>query len=122
MGTLDSHRESTRRLAALLRAVAAGHPVVVRQTLSLAIAPRWHYAVVVGYDLAARELVLRSGTTERELLSLSTFEHTWERSGHWAFVALAPGELPAMEAIVVVAQCAIVGLPPGAEMPCEQHE
>lgn len=82
------------QLEALLREVAAGHPVVVLQNLSLAIAPRWHYAVVVGYDLPARELVLRSGTTEREILSLSTFEHTWKRSGHWAFVALAPGKLP----------------------------
>lgn len=82
-------------LDALLREVAAGHPVVVLQNLSLPIAPRWHYAVVVGYDLAARELVLRSGTTEREVLGLGTFEHTWQRSGHWAFVALAPGQLPA---------------------------
>lgn len=82
-------------LDALLREVAAGHPVVVLQNLGLAIAPVWHYAVVVGYDLAARELVLRSGTTERELTSLRTFEHTWQRGGHWAFVALPPGQLPA---------------------------
>jgi hypothetical protein len=82
-------------LDALLREVAAGHPVVVLQNLGLAVAPRWHYAVVVGYDLAAREMVLRSGTTERELISFGTFEHTWKRSGHWAFVALRPGELPA---------------------------
>lgn len=82
-------------LAALLREVAAGHPVVVLQNLGLAIAPTWHYAVVVGYDLDRREMVLRSGTTEREVLSLGTFEHTWKRSGHWAFVALPPGRLPA---------------------------
>ncbi len=82
-------------LEALLREVAAGHPVLVLQNLGLALAPTWHYAVVVGYDLAAREMVLRSGTTEREVLSLRTFEHTWKRSGHWAFVALPPGRLPA---------------------------
>lgn len=82
-------------LEALLREVAAGHPVVVLQNLSLPIAPRWHYAVVVGYDLAKRELLLRSGIIERQVLSLATFEHTWARGGHWAFVALPPGRLPA---------------------------
>jgi tetratricopeptide (TPR) repeat protein len=69
--------------------------VVVLQNLGLDIAPRWHYAVLVGYDLAAREVVLRSGTTERERLPLRTFEFTWARGGHWAFAALPPGRLPA---------------------------
>jgi hypothetical protein len=82
-------------LDALLHEVAAGRPVVVLQNLSLPIAPRWHYAVVVGYDLAGRELLLRSGTTERLAIGLTPFEHTWARSGHWAFVAVPPGELPA---------------------------
>jgi hypothetical protein len=81
-------------LPALLQEVAAGHPVLVLQNLGLAIAPRWHYAVVVGYDLPQRTLLLRSGTTEREVLPLRTFEHTWARGGHWAFVALPPGNLP----------------------------
>lgn len=81
-------------LDALLHELAAGRPVVVLQNLSLPIAPRWHYAVVVGYDLAARELMLRSGTTERQALGLTPFEHTWARGGHWAFVAVPPGELP----------------------------
>ena len=81
-------------LPALLREVSAGHPVVVLQNLGLSFAPRWHYAVLIGHDLAARELLLRSGTTRREVMGLSTFEHTWARGGHWAFVALAPGQLP----------------------------
>ena len=81
-------------LEGLLREVAAGHPVVVLQNLGLAIAPLWHYAVVIGYDLDASELLLRSGTTRREAMALRTFEHTWKRSGHWAFVALPPGNWP----------------------------
>lgn len=84
-----------RDLPALLREVAAGHPVVVLQNLGLDAIPRWHYAVVVGYDLAAREVVLRSGTTERELLPLRTFEYTWARGGHWAIAVLPPDRLPA---------------------------
>lgn len=82
------------RLEALLGEVAAGHAVVVLQNLGLDIVPRWHYAVLVGYDLGQRELVLRSGTTRREIMPLATFEHTWARGGYWAFVALPPGRLP----------------------------
>ncbi|MBA4174996.1 MAG: hypothetical protein C0505_00310 [Leptothrix sp. (in: Bacteria)] len=81
-------------LAALLREVAAGHAVVVLQNLGLDFAPRWHYAVLVGYDLPAGELLLRSGTVRREVLPLRTFEFTWARGGHWALVALPPGRLP----------------------------
>jgi hypothetical protein len=81
-------------LTALLREVAAGHAVVVLLNLGLDFAPRWHYAVVVGYDLPAGELILRSGTTRRDLLSLRTFEFTWARSGHWAIAVLPPGDLP----------------------------
>jgi len=81
------------RLDAVLQEVQAGHPVVVLQNLGLSIRPVWHYAVVVGYDLPREELVLRSGVTERETMPLRTFEHTWQRVGHWAFVALPPGEL-----------------------------
>jgi hypothetical protein len=82
-------------LGAVLDAVAAGHPVLVLQNLGLPIAPRWHYAVVVGYDLAAGELVLRSGAERRWITPLGTFERTWARGEHWAIVTVAPGEVPA---------------------------
>lgn len=82
------------RLDALLREVAGGNPVVVLQNLSLPVKPMWHYAVVIGYDLDRAEVILRSGTTERLVLPMSTFEHTWKRSDYWGMVALAPGRLP----------------------------
>ena len=84
-----------KELGAVLREVAAGHPVVVLQNLGLAVMTRWHYAVVVGYDLGRGEIILRSGTIQREVMSLGTFEHTWKRGDYWAFAALAPGQLPA---------------------------
>lgn len=84
-----------REMAALLREVAAGHAVVVLQNLGLDFAPRWHYAVVVGYDLDTRELILRSGTTQREVLPLRTFEYTWARGSRWAIAVLPPDRLPA---------------------------
>jgi tetratricopeptide (TPR) repeat protein len=83
------------RLEALLAEVAAGNPVLVLQNRGLSWAPAWHYAVVVGYDLDRRDVWLRSGTTEREQMSLNAFARTWERSGNWAFMVLPPGKLPA---------------------------
>lgn len=83
------------RLDALLEEVAQGNPVIVLQNLSIPLSPLWHYAVVIGYDLDASEVILRSGTTERLTMPIRTFEHTWARSNHWAMVALPPGRLPA---------------------------
>lgn len=94
-------------LRAVLREVAAGHAVVVLQNLGLSFAPRWHYAVVVGYDLARSEVLLRSGTTERETLPLRTFEFTWARGGHWAMAVLPPRELPATAAEAQALEAAI---------------
>lgn len=82
-------------LDAVAREAAAGTPVVVLQNLGLAVSPRWHYAVWIGHDLDAGLALLRSGTTKREAMPLETFELTWARGEHWAFVALPPGTLPA---------------------------
>jgi len=81
-------------LESALREVQAGHPVVVLQNLGLSWVPAWHYAVLIGYDVAEGEVVLRSGKTRREVMAMRTFEHTWMRSGAWGFVALPPGQWP----------------------------
>lgn len=83
------------RLDAVLTEVAAGTPVVILQNLSLPIYPMWHYAVVIGYDLDNGDVILRSGTTERLVMAMSTFEHTWARSDNWAMVATRPDQIPA---------------------------
>lgn len=83
------------KLDAVLQEISAGNVVVVMQNLGLSWAPSWHYAVAVGYDLDRELIWLRSGTFERLEMTLSTFERTWARSQHWAFVALPPGKLPA---------------------------
>lgn len=82
-------------LDAVLQEVAAGNPVLVFQNLSLPVYPVWHYAVVIGYDRERRELLLHSGRTPRQTLSLDTFERTWARGKHWSMVALSPSRLPA---------------------------
>lgn len=83
------------KLDALFKELAAGNVVVVMQNLGLSWVPAWHYAVVVGYDLDKELVWLRSGTEKRFEMSMSTFQRTWARSQHWAFVALKPGSLPA---------------------------
>ncbi|MEW5943560.1 MAG: PA2778 family cysteine peptidase [Pseudomonadota bacterium] len=97
------------RLEVVLTEVAAGTPVVVLQNLALSWYPLWHYAVVVGYDLEREEVVLRSGLDRRQVLPLSTFEHTWRRSGYWAMVVLPPGRMPrtATESVYVSAAVAL---------------
>lgn len=86
------------RLEDVLHEVAAGTPVIVLQNLAFTFVPRWHYAVVIGYDRASEEIILRSGTTQRLVMTLSNFERTWARGNYWAMVALAPERLPATAA------------------------
>jgi hypothetical protein len=79
----------------LLRQVKHGKPVLVLQNLGVQWIPRWHFSVVVGYDLDKGKLLLRSGQERRYHVDMHIFERTWQRSGYWAFIALKPGELPA---------------------------
>lgn len=78
-----------------LREVAAGRPVLVLQNLGLSWYPRWHYALLTGYDLEARSVTLHSGAQRDYFTALATFDRTWERAGRWALVVPAPGTLPA---------------------------
>jgi len=82
-------------LADLLEEIAQGNPVLVFQNLGLPVMPKWHFAVVIGYDLGTREILLRSGTTRRWRTTLGNFERTWSRGDYWALVILPAGEIPA---------------------------
>jgi predicted double-glycine peptidase len=80
---------------ALLEQLAAGRPVLVLQKTGAGPWPGWHYAVVIGYDTDADQVVLRSGTSARLEMSAARFLATWNRADRWALVAIAPGEMPA---------------------------
>lgn len=82
-------------LTNVLAEVADGTPVIVLQNLGLNWFAVWHYAVVVGYDLDQAKIMLRSGRDRLQLLPMTTFEHTWARSGYWAMVTLPSGRMPA---------------------------
>jgi hypothetical protein len=82
------------QLESLLAEVSSGNPVLVLQNLSLSWYPKWHYAVVVGFDLKRDRVILRSGPIERHETPLKVFERTWRRSDYWALVVLPPDRLP----------------------------
>lgn len=82
-------------LDALLTEVAAGHPVVVFENLGLSWYPRWHYAVVIGYDLNQKTFAMHSGPKASEIIDMRTFEDSWRLSDHWGLVVLPPGKLSA---------------------------
>ncbi len=82
-------------LNSLLREVAADNPVLILQNQAFSWYPRWHYAVVIGYNLKRELLILRSGRERRWITDFSTFMNTWNRAGNWAIVTLPPGLMPA---------------------------
>lgn len=82
---------------ALVAELVAGRPVLVLQNLGLASLPRWHYAVVVGFDAARDAVVLRSGRERWKVMGAAAFVRTWTASGQWGVVVLKPGELPAAD-------------------------
>lgn len=82
-------------IGTLLQELNAGHAVLVLQNLGLSWYPRWHYAVVTGYQASPSGVWLHTGMSENRLLAMETFVKTWARSGYWAALILAPGDFPA---------------------------
>ncbi len=78
-------------LSTLLHWIAEDLPVIVLQNNGVTMLPRWHYAVVIGYDLPRQQIILHSGVTENYRLDLATFERTWQRGDYW-FLAMLPPE------------------------------
>ena len=79
----------------LFREIQAGRPVLVLQNLALKRWPKWHFAVVTGYDKAGKSIILHSGTTASDRSHWNRFIRTWARADRWGFTLVQPGELPA---------------------------
>lgn len=79
-------------LTQLLGLVKDNIPVIVLQNNSISMFPMWHYAVVIGYDLAEESIILHTGETKAHKLNLATFERTWQRGNYW-FLAAVPGNV-----------------------------
>lgn len=78
----------------LLAHVAAGQPVLLFENLGLSWAPRWHYSVLIGYDLDRGQALLRSGNNAELWVSFYTLNNTWQRAGNWARVILPAEQAP----------------------------
>ena len=88
--------ELAPELKDMLAEVAAGNAVIVLQNLGLwAFHPYWHYAVVIGYDLEKKQILLHSGTKAHRAMPMGLFEFLWIDGRRWAMLALDPGRLPA---------------------------
>ncbi len=82
-------------LSDLFAEVAAGQPVIILQNLGLSWYPVWHYAVVVGYDLSEKYVILCSGNIRRKLMPFQVFEKSWARGNYWGLLILQSNQLPA---------------------------
>lgn len=80
---------------ALLAEVSAGNPAIVLVNLGLSWYPKWHYAVVIGFDQEREEIILHSGATANEHLSSRVFLNIWQRGEYWGLLVLPPDRLPA---------------------------
>lgn len=78
----------------LIAELAEGRPVLVLQNLRASRWPKWHYAVLIGYDAGRNVALLRSGKEERLEMRWQRFAGTWHRGGRWAFTTLEPGVIP----------------------------
>jgi hypothetical protein len=86
----------TPTLSGLLQELHGGRPVLVMQNLGLRSLSVWHYAVVIGFDTATDQMILRSGVEANKLMKTRRFLTTWQGADKWGLVMLQPGELPAI--------------------------
>jgi tetratricopeptide (TPR) repeat protein len=84
----------SRNIDDILAELDAGRPVLVLHNYGLPFLPRWHYAVVIGYDAASDTVIMRSGVKPRREWRTRTFMVAWHNGGRWAMVVLRPGEIP----------------------------
>lgn len=83
-----------KKLSSLITEINQEHPVLVFQNLGLNWIPRWHYALVTGYDLKKNEMILHTGEQKNFRMKIPTFERIWDRVDEWGLIIVRPGEIP----------------------------
>lgn len=84
-----------RGWSALVAELKGGQPVMIIQNLGLSWYPRWHYAVVIGYDQQKGTVLLHSGVYPEMTMSMGVFERTWRRGDYWGLVVVPADIVPA---------------------------
>lgn len=82
-------------LSDLIIEVSANHPVIIFENLSFSWAPQWHYALIVGYDLNKKEIIMHSGHNAYARWDIEKFERSWMLGKYWGLVILPSGQLSA---------------------------
>lgn len=80
---------------ALFQELQANRPVLVMQNLALPRWPKWHFAVVTGYQDQGDTVVLHSGTSQSDSTHWNRFIRSWARADQWGFTLVEAGQLPA---------------------------
>ncbi|MFO7812909.1 MAG: PA2778 family cysteine peptidase [Pelovirga sp.] len=93
----------------LVAELKGGQPVMILQNLGLSWYPRWHYAVVIGYDQDEKKVQLHSGVYPGMEMSMGVFERTWRRADYWGLVVVPPSVMPS-SATETAYLTAVVGL------------
>lgn len=93
-------------LASLLKEIEAGHAVIIFENLGISIIPRWHYAIVFGYNLREKKLLMHSGPDAFKEEDMAEFELSWRLGHYWGLVVLPAGELAATAGELVHASAA----------------
>jgi tetratricopeptide (TPR) repeat protein len=84
-----------KNLDSLLKEVAADHPVIILENLALKWLPRWHYALVLGYDLKKQDVIMHTGKNAYYHWDMRKFERSWMLGDYWGLVVLPAGTLSA---------------------------
>jgi hypothetical protein len=78
----------------ILAELDAGRPVLVLHNYGLPMLPKWHYAVVIGYDSARDRSSCAPVSNVATSGASRTFMVAWHQAHRWAMVVLRPGEIP----------------------------
>ena len=91
-----------------LQLVSDEQPVIVFLNLGLSWWPVWHYALLVGYDAVANEVILHSGPHAFQRLSFVRFYDSWVLGGKWSYIVVKPDQVPRLAAFDEVLDNAMV--------------
>lgn len=80
-------------MSALIKEISADNPVIIFQNMTVSWAPQWHYALVVGFDLTAKKIILHTGFSAYESMDIKEFERSWSLADYWGLVVLSPNKM-----------------------------
>ncbi len=95
-------------LEIMFQEIDQGRPVMVFQNLGLSWYPKWHYALLIGYDSFRNIVYLHSGFTEKLKMNFGLFTRTWRRGEYWSYVVVPPQTIPAHVSIEEALDNAVV--------------